>query len=349
MTKIVRNCLNICSNGGNKMKRLGQIAKTVLIILLVLTSITGCGNSNSEKIVIYTSEEDYRVEYMQKRLAEEFPDYNIQIEYMSTGDHAAKLQSEGTSTECDITYDLEYGYMEKLASIGEFEDLSEIEDFSKYLPDTIKSNYYVPEYRNGGSIIINMDVVNERNLDIPESYDDLLDSQYKGLISMPNPKSSGTGYMFLKNLVNAWGEDEAFEYFDKLTENILQYTSSGSGPVNALLQKEVAIGLGMTGQAVEKINNDGANFEIKYFAEGSPFSLYGNAIIAGKGERESVKKVFEFLCGTYGYENCQKFFPEPIYADKTFDVKNYPTNIKYSDMSNDTYAEKERLLSKWKY
>lgn len=65
------------------------------------------------------------------------------------------------------------------------------------------------------------------------------------------------------------GEDQAFSYFDKLIENILQYTSSGSEPVNALDQNEVAIGLGMTFQAVQEINK-GANLEITFFNEGAP-------------------------------------------------------------------------------
>ena len=87
---------------------------------------------------------------------------------------------------------------------------------------------------------------------------------------MPNPKSSGTGYMFCKALVNEWGEDKALEYFDKLSENILSYTSSGSGPINALIMKEAAIGLGMTPQAVTKINEGQTELKIKYFEEGSP-------------------------------------------------------------------------------
>ena len=58
---------------------------------------------------------------------------------------------------------------------------------------------------------------------------------------MPNPRSSGTGYNFLKSLVNAWGEDEAFAYFDRLAENVYQFTSSGSGPVNALVQGEADV------------------------------------------------------------------------------------------------------------
>lgn len=94
---------------------------------------------------------------------------------------------------------------------------------------------------------------------------------------MPNPKSSRSGYMFLRNLTNAWGEDKAFEYFDKFAENTVQFTSSGSGPMNALVQKEAAVALGMTGQAITMLN-EGAPFKIVFFEEGTPCSLYEHAI-----------------------------------------------------------------------
>ena len=144
------------------------------------------------------------------------------------------------------------------------------------------------------------------------------------------------------------GEDEAFSYFDKLTENILSYTSSGSGPVNALIQKEAAIGLGMTAQAVTSIN-DGANLEIRYFEEGSPASLYGQAMVEGKQDKKGVKEVFDFLINTYTKETNQKFFPEIIFKTGAAEIENYPTDIKYSDMSNNSNEEKARLLEKWKY
>lgn len=324
-------------------KRLG----IAMVCILGTLGLCGCGSKN-EEIVIYTSAEDYRIEYLSERLEEVFPEYDIAVEYMSTGNHAAKLMAEGTSTACDISYDLEYGYMAQLDEKGMFANLSEAYDMSIYSEDTVVSDNYVIEYRNGGAIILNMDVISARGLQEPTSYKDLLKEEYKGLISMPNPKSSGTGYMFLRNLVNAWGEEQAFAYFDDLSKNILQFTSSGSGPVNALLQGEVAIGLGMTGQAVMQVN-EGANLKILYFEEGSPFSLYGQAIIKGKEERVCVKEVFDFLINTYAYENNEKFFPEKIYNEKDFVIDNYPQNIVYGDMSNDTIAEKERLLEKWKY
>ena len=317
-----------------------------LVVVMAIGCLFQCGTSK-EEILIYTSAEDYRIEYLNQRLAEEFPQYDVIVEYMSTGNASAKLLFEGENTQCDILWSIEYAYMEMLDAEGVFADLSDY-DMSVFVEDALQSKNYLPEYRNGGAIIVNTKVLEERGLEIPTSYEDLLKPEYKGLISMPNPKSSGTGYMFLKSLVNAWGEEEAFAYFDKLTPNILQYTSSGSGPVNALLQGEVAIGLGMTGQAVTQIN-EGEPLEIVFFEEGSPYSLYGEAIIKDKEMKESVREVFTFMVEEFNYEQLEMFFPEKIYANLDFEVENYPKDIVYSDMSNNSGEEKNRLLELWKY
>lgn len=328
-----------------KMKR--RIAAVLAAALLMsCTLLSGCA-PRKERVLIYTSAEDYRVEDMQQRLEEQFPQYRIIVEYWSTGNHAARLLAEGTQSECDITYDLEYSYLEKLADAGVLADLSGY-DHSIFCEDTRQSTYYMPEYRNGGAIIIAPEVLRRYGLEAPTCYEDLLKPEYEGLISMPDPASSGTGYMFLLAMVNARGLDGALEYFDALSHNVLQFTSSGSGPVNALIQGEVAIGLGITGTAVTAIN-DGAQLELRFFEEGSPYALYGQGIIEGKQQRPAVREVYDFLYSTYGYENCEKFFPEPIYEGRTFTIENYPTDITYCDMSGNTAEMKEQLLALWKY
>jgi len=176
----------------------------ITVIVLLIAMLNGC-SSEKESILIYTSVEDYIIEDMTTRLEEQFPDYDITIEYVSTGNHAAKLLAEGTNTECDITYDLEYSYMEQLAQAGVLADLSGYSR-SIYMDDTNVSDYYLIQCRVGGAIIVNTDLLKQKGLAEPTCYEDLLKPEYKGLISMANPKSSGTGYMFLKSLVNAWGE-----------------------------------------------------------------------------------------------------------------------------------------------
>jgi iron(III) transport system substrate-binding protein len=332
---------SVLEQGGDHVKKF----LSVIFVLAVTLFLSACSNISKPKVVIYSSAEDYRNDHFRTRLHQQFPEYDIVLEYVTTGNHAAKLKAEGTKTECDISLDLEYGYFHSLKHI--FADLSEY-DASVFLDDLVRSTHYFPEGRNSGAIIINTNMLAERDIAVPSSYEDLLRPEYKGLISMPSPKSSGTGYMFLKNLVNVWGEEQAFAYFADLSENVLQYTSSGSGPVNALVQGEVAIGLGMTAQATTVINN-GAKLDITFFEEGAPYSLYGIGIIKGKESREEVKNVFRFFHEVLIPEDKELFYPEPIYKEIDYEIPNYPSNIPYADMSNDTFEEKERLLSKWTY
>lgn len=303
-------------------------------------------DESNKTVVIYSGTEEYRNEYYLKRLNEVFPDYDITIVYMPTGNLAAKLAAEGSSTDIDIIFDLDYSY----AGLVE-EYLADLSDYSQecFAEDTrVESAKYLPATRNGGAIIINPDVLAAKGVAEPTCYADLLKPEYKNLIAMPNPKSSGTGYMFLKSLVNAMGEDEAFDYFDGLAENILQFTSSGSGPVNMLVQGEVGIGLGMTAQAVTAIN-DGANLKILFFEEGSPYAMYGYAMPQGKETRKAVKDVFDFFYTTLVMEDKELFFPEQVFIQQETSIENYPTDIPYANMEGNTTEEKARLLENWEY
>lgn len=303
-------------------------------------------DTSSNKVVIYSGAEEYRNEYFLKRLNETFPDYEIVIEYMPTGNLAAKLAAEGTDTDMDIFYDLDFSYAGKVEQY--LADVSAY-DQSIYVDDCkVENAHYLAATRNGGAVIINPDVLAAKGIEEPTCYEDLLKPEFKNLISMPDPKSSGTGYMFVKNLVNAWGEEKAFDYFGKLAENVLQFTTSGSGPVNALVQNEVAVGLGMTAQAVTKIN-EGANLKILFFEEGSPYSLYGYAIPEGKQNRKAVVDVFNFFYSTLVLEDKELYYPEQVFVEQVNNVENYPTDIPYGDMNNNTTDEKTRLLENWEF
>lgn len=320
----------------------------ILMVIALLLFASGCSKqqADSNKVLIYASSNDDTIQLYQKRLAEQFPQYEVTIEYMASGNLAAKLLAEGKATQCDIAYDMDNSQLPKLFDL--LADLSAY-DSSIFMEDMLlPGNKALPDTRSGGCIAINPDVLAAKGVPEPTSYQDLLKPEYKGLLSMPNPKSSGTGYMFLKSLVNTWGEEAAFAYFDGFAQNVLQFTSSGSAPVAALKQGEAGIALCMTAQTVTEINN-GTNLKILYFAEGSPSSAYSMAMIDGKQKRQAVKDVFDFLYNTLVAEDKALFFPEKIYKDKDFVIENYPVDIVYADMSNNTASEKERLLEKWKY
>lgn len=331
------------------MKIIKKTVAVVFILVLCLGVFSGCGNSaggEDNGIVIWTSGEDYKNQYYLEELEKKFPEYDFTLEYMNSSTIAAKVLEEGENCSCDIILSEEYGYLyqceDYLAELTDF-------DFSVFLDDIVpESHKFTPEVKNGGCVILNPEILKSRGLDKPKSYQDLLDPKYKGLISMPSPASSGTGYMFLRQLVNEWGEDEAFQYFEKFSANVLQYTSSGSGPVNALVQGEAAIGLGMISQAVTEIK-EGVDLEILFFEEGAPYSMYGNAVVSSSADRACVMEAFNYLATDLCRGDNERYFPDQIFKDFVPDVEGFPENVDYGDMSNDTLEEKERLLAEWTF
>ena len=231
--------------------------KKILLCLLCLVFITGCGEKK-EQVVIYTSMEEERVQKLKEMSKEEFPDLDVIVQYIATGNSAAKIKTEKENIEADIILDLETAHM---VSVKEnFADLSEF-DSSIYLEGVNQADNYLTWIKYTMNLIVDTKYFEEHNLKIPETYEDLLKKEYKGLIAMPDPKTSGTGYAFFLNAVNVMGEKKAEEYFKKLSDNMREYTTSGSGPTNLLKQGEIAIAMGMTQQGVEAIN-EGYDFKI---------------------------------------------------------------------------------------
>lgn len=328
------------------------IAATIIFVLLCV-GVFIKKRSREDTIVIYTSAEDYNISFLQEHLDKNFPEYNIIIEYMSTSNIASKVIEEGSACDADIVYEMEYGYLEKMVEEQVLVNFKDRYDYSIYNDDAICQNligYATPALKLGGGVIINTSVLEQKGISKPTCYQDLLKSEYKGLISMSSPKSSGTGYMFYKSLVNAWGLDKALEYFEGFYYNIQNnFTSSGSGPVNALIQGEAAVGFGMISQAVEKITDGRDDLEIIIFEEGAPYSMYGSCVVKGRDKNKNVMEVMDYITNVYTDIVCAKYYPESIFKGKTYTVKNFPSDIKYSDMRNNTIKEKEKLLKEWRY
>ena len=324
--------------------------KGIIILLLITLLFTVLADSGGkESIVICASSEQYRNDEMQEQLTKQFPQYNIIVMYMSTGKAAAKVYAEGADTEVDIMVGLETGYLNKISgSLADISGMSAI-PYVDGLTPADNNDLWVTWERQAGAIIVNRDILDKYGLEAPQTYEDLLKPEYKGLIAMPDPKSSGTGYFFYKNWANLWGDEGALNYVDALYENLKQFTESGSGPIKMLTQGEVAIGLALTFQAVSEIN-EGQPFQIIYPPEGSPYSLTGTAIIEGHQDKEGVAEVYDYIINNFLVYDKENFSPETIYEGQKITLPNYPENIPYADMTGiQDDQEKERLLSQWKY
>ena len=324
--------------------------KKIVTGLIVLTLVLLMGiHSEQNAIIIYSSMEQFRGEELQKQLDERFPDLHCMVMYVPTAKSAAKISVEQDQSDADIVVGLESSYMEKIKDqLANIKGRSTL-DYLEGLRPEDHENLYVTWERQAGAFIINTDVIKKKGLAIPHTYEELLNPDYYNLIAMPDPKSSGTGYFFYKNLVNTMGEKEALAYIDELEYYVKQFTESGSGPIKLLIQGEAAIGLGLTFQAVNQIN-DGSPFEIIYPPQGSPYSLTATALMKHSEDDEDVNQVFDFIINEFLLYDKEHFSPEIILENQSIQIPNYPENIPYADMKGiEDIHEKERLLAEWKY
>ena len=309
----------------------------------------------SERVVIYTAAEDERIAYLQEELNKQFPDAEIVIQSLGTGQLLSKLQAEGRNTDCDIFYDLEVVNAEIILNADPelFADLSGY-DFSIYDDSvtgyTDRHHRYAVNGKTYGAFLVNTAVLEENGLEIPQTYEDMLKPEYEELISMPNPRSSGTGYSYYNGMVTVLGEDEGLAYFEALNPNIKEYTTSGSAPAKAAVRGDVAIAYGLLWQCVNYANeNEGMVVVVP--EQGLAYDLFTMGMIAGHEEKAAVKDVFTYLYNELNRPQCAKFNPDIIYADMlAAEIPNYPTGFGEITMAGMfDFEYKQDLLDQWEY
>src|SRR5699024_2188622 len=121
-------------------------------------------------------------------------------------------------------------------------------------------------------LAINTDLTDELDLDIPESWQDLIDPQYKDEIVMPDPSVSGTGYLFVSTMMQILCEEVDWAYFRKIDENVDLYVESADVARQMAAQGEYAIGTTWE-QAVSNVIDEGYVMEGVVPKEGVGYDL----------------------------------------------------------------------------
>ena len=133
----------------------------------------------------------------------------------------------------------------------------------------------------------------KKNLPEPASWADLTEPLYQGQIVMPNPASSGTGFLMVSAWLQLFGWDEGWKYMDELHKNIAAYTHSGSKPCRQAAAGEYAIGLWFEYRA-NKTKKGGAPISIVLPKEGLGWDMEAIGIMKTTKESEAAKKLADW-------------------------------------------------------
>lgn len=284
------------------MKRL-TFFLTVVFVLGMSGSVLAKG-----RLVMYCSNEPFACQAVADAFAEKY-DVKVQMTRSGSGSTYAKILAEKDKPKGDVWY---AGTLDPHSQAGvnglleayKSPMLKEIgPEFQN--PATSKENHSTGVYAGVLGYSVNTKVLEEKGLPMPKSWEDLTKPEYKGMIQVASPQSSGTAYTVLATMVQLKGEEEAYKYLAKLHKNINQYTKSGSAPGKAAARGETMIGIGFLHDHAKQ-KADGFPLELIVPSEGTGYEIGGLSIIKGCRNLENAKLFVDFMLSAEGQEVPQK-------------------------------------------
>jgi iron(III) transport system substrate-binding protein len=303
------------------------------------------------KLTVYTALENDQLDPFKKAFEADNPTIEIAWVRDSTGVVAAKLMAEKDNPHADIIWGLAASNVGLMASMGMLEP---------YTPKGAEA--LKPSFRSGKTpdtwvgmdaylsvVCFNTAEADKGKKPRPASWADLTKPEYKDQIVMPNPASSGTGYLTIAAWLQIMGEEAGWKYMDALHQNIAQYIHSGSAPCVQAAKGERLIGIGLDMRGASE-KTKGAPLELVVPKEGVGWELEATAIVKGTKNLAAAKKLADWAVSKKANELYAKSYAVVAYPGIDALPQNYPANAEKAMIKNDMEwmaKNRERILAEW--
>lgn len=318
-----------------------------LIILLLLTACGGGsggqGDSKDKSLRVYSTNKPEEMEAFTDVITEG-TGIDLEVLTMSSGEVWSRAESEAPHFGADM----QIGMLESFALEAVERDYVEAYQSDKW--DDVPEKFKDPDGKWYGTsfwyntLIINDDIFEEKGLDIPETWEDLLDPQYEGEIILPDPGTAGTAYLFTSTIIQLFGEEKAWDYFEALDKNVAQYTKSGSGPALNVAQGEYAVGITWD-QPVSDFIEEGYPVSSVIPSDKVGFSLDVSWIYKGTDKLELAQEVIDYMATEEFMEKTAEYRSMVTKPGITDTEKLEENFIDYDAV--EAAENKDRIMSEW--
>jgi iron(III) transport system substrate-binding protein len=331
-------------------RRVVRGAGLTLAIALVAALAAGPARAQKQTVVVYTAIENEQITEYMKAINRALPNVELKILRLSTGDVSARFMAEKDNMQADVIWGVGATNMLIFKNAGLLEPYAPkgLDKIQPLFRDKATPPSWVGMDIYMSAFCFNTEVARKHNLPKPESWADLTKPVYKGQVVMPNPASSGTGYLSVASILQRMGEAEGWKYLDALNQNIAEYTKSGSKPCKDAAAGERGIGVSFEYVALE-MKKRGAPVEMVLPKEGSGYEMEANALTR-KGARSAAAKQFlDWADSEDAMRLYAQFFaavgvagiPGPEGLPKDISKVVYPNDFDWSAKNRD------RILAEW--
>ncbi|MGX7058603.1 ABC transporter substrate-binding protein [Vagococcus humatus] len=290
------------------MKKWLKLGSFALISALLLT---GCGKSQEDSKKVETKEDDtakteqvfkgktMNVVTTSDKYVELFDEFSketgAKVEFlsMSSGEVLSRMKAEKEEPMADLWFGggLDAFMEAKSDDLLEKYQTKEIKALPKDYRD--EDGYWLSKGITVAGLLINDDVLKEKNLEQPTSWEELKDPKYKDEIIMSDPAVSGTMYAVVKGLLDKYG-DEGWDYWKQVDQNISFYGKRGKDPQEKTAAGEFGIGIIPVDQSAFDVAEE-EKLTVVYPKDGVPWVPEGVAIFKGSKGKDVAKGFIDFM------------------------------------------------------
>lgn len=328
--------------------------------VLLLGALTGCGQSSnpasggkgSSELTVYTALEDDQLKAYVGAFNTAHPEIKLNIVRDSTGVIIAKLIAEKDNPQADVVWGTAATELLGAEAQGVLEGYSPkgIERIVPEFKDSKDPAHWVGIDAFETAFVVNTKELEKHNLPVPQSYADLIKPEYKGMIVMPNPSSSGTGFFTVSAWLQLQGDTEAWSYMDKLHENIALYTHSGSKPAKMAASGEYPIGISFGYRGITE-KKKGAPLEIVFPKEGAGWDVEANALVKKPQIKPEAKVFLDWAISDEAMKEYNKNFAIITLQDAGGGIpEGYTKEPKSQLIENDlnqAAVNRSKILAEW--
>ena len=326
--------------------RAGMLAAAGAALALFVT-----GAQAQTKLTVYTALESDQLKAYKEAFEKDVKGIELVFVRDSTGVITAKLLAEKNNPRADIVWGVSASSLALLGNEGMLEAYAPagLDKVSAKFRDKANPPSWVGMDVSSSVICFNTAEAAKKSLKAPASWKDLIDPTYRGQITMPNPASSGTGFLMVSVWLQMMGEDAGWKYMDALHGNIASYTHSGSKPCRQAGAGEFTVGLSFDFRGSD-VKKKGAPVDLIWPSEGLGWDVEAAAIMKGSKNMDAAKKLADWSITPNAMKQYAANFAILAVPGQAQPLPHLPNDLesKLANVDFDWMAKnRERILAEW--
>jgi iron(III) transport system substrate-binding protein len=320
----------------------------VCAFYLLLSGVAQAGT-----ITAYTALEEDEIAAYVAAAKKAMPDVDVKVLRLSTGDLGARILAEASNPQHDVIW----GWA--VTNMMEPRVLALLEPYKAKGADKLAARYRAADDKwfavTGymAAFCVNNERLKSKGLTAPKDWADLLDPKFKGEVVLPNPVSSGTGYLQIVGILQQMGDEKGWKFLKDLDANVAQYIKSGSRPCKAARAGEYTVGASLAFAGIQSIE-EGFPVSMVIPSSGAGFELEASGMMAASKNKADAKKFLDWtlspdatgLYGKYKEIVTTEGYEPPASAQKAGLPKDVSAVLLPIDFAKSA-KERSAILERW--